>query len=786
MMKIRRSVARTLLAVPVLVAGSMMLAQSSLGQGNAPPAAAGAQDLSPIYEYADQITRLVQNGKIDELATLKIPDGGQKVALLRDWKSGYVTTLQKQEQERDKQYSDKVSKAQQYLKENRYDKAMESVVLAFRIAHDPEAFLKLDWVKDLTAKTAAKALDLEKQGSWIESLQLFSDLNTLYEVDTTYKADMQRLARRTRLIVVYTPKTFYEMRKAMLDREAAEEEKDNPTTKPAATTAAEIPDSFPRWQDQTEKITIDMARDAIERSVNDWVEKTSYETLLKGGVESLRLFLTTPELAKEFPALGDPAARKSFDEALDGALASQGKDGKGLTADDMERIMSGLIAASESSVKLPPEVILMEFTDGAMEKLDPFTAAIWPHEVDEFEKNTRGSFGGVGVQISLERTDVTPEEAALKKIDPSQQTKAVDIDQHATVDSKYHLVVVTPLEDTPAFKAGIEAGDVISSINGKTTNGISIDSAVHTITGEPGTPVTLGIKRGNEAEKEYTLKRDIIKVASVKGFQRDPSNMSRWDFMLDPETKVGYVRITGFQEDTAEELKNAVETLKSHGMRGLILDLRFNPGGLLNAAVDMCDMFLQDGVIVSTAGRSARARAQAWKAHSDSIIPANMPMVVLVNEYSASASEIFSGAMKDLHRALIVGHRSFGKGSVQNLLKIGNASRPDGNPVAMMKLTMAYYYLPNGESLHRKERAKNWGVDPDIAVDLTPDQLTTLLKHLRDNDIIPASAKKAAAATSPSGAEKDKDKDKDKNESPDTQLETALLMMRLQLVQSGA
>ena len=129
-----------------------------------------------------------------------------------------------------------------------------------------------------------------------------------------------------------------------------------------------------------------------------------------------------------------------------------------------------------------------------------------------------------------------------------------------------------------------------------------------------------------------------------------------------------------------------------------------------------------------------------------------MPMVVLVNEYSASASEIFSGAMKDLHRALIVGHRSFGKGSVQNLLKIGTASRADGNPVAMMKLTMAYYYLPNGESLHRKERAKNWGVDPDIGVDLTPDQLTSLLKHLRDNDIIPASAKKDAAATAPAGA----------------------------------
>jgi len=402
--------------------------------------------MSPVYEYADQITRLVQNGKIDDLAKLDIPAaGGQKVALLRDWKSGYVTTLQKQEQERDKQYNEKVTEAQGYLKSERYDKAMDPVVRAFRIARDPDAFLKLDWVKELTAKTAAKALELEKQGQWIESLQLFSDLNTLYEVDTTYKADMQRLARRTRLIVVYTPRTFYEMRKVMLDREAQEEQKANPTTKPAATNAAEIPDSFPKWEDQAEKITIDMTRDAIDRSVADWVEKTSYDTLLKGGVEALRLFLTTPELAKKFPGLADPAARKSFDAALDGALATSGTGGKPINGDDMEKIMAGLVSASQNSVKLPPEVILMEFTDGAMERLDPFTAAIWPHEVDEFEKNTRGSFGGVGIQISLERADTSNEEAALKKIDPSQQTKAVDLDQHATVDSKYRLVVVTPL-----------------------------------------------------------------------------------------------------------------------------------------------------------------------------------------------------------------------------------------------------------------------------------------------------------------------------------------------------
>jgi carboxyl-terminal processing protease len=774
MTKTRRSLARYLLGFSVLLAGSLAVPQASQGQAPAAPAqrAVAQADMTPVFEYADQITRLVQNGKLDELARLNLPPASNgKISLLRDWTSGYVTTLQKQEQERDKQYGEEVAKAQEYLKADRVDKAMEPVVRAFRIAREPEAFLKLDWVKDLTAKAAARALEFEKSGRWLESLQLFSDLNTLFEVETTYKADMQRLARRTRLIAVYTPKTLYEMRKVILDREA---EENKSTTKPSSATAtsADLPDSFPRWQDHVEKISIDMATDAIDRSAQDWVEKTSYETLVRGGVEALRLFLTTPELSKEFPKLSDPAARQAFDAALDGALAGNGS-GRGLTGDDVERILTGLISASRSSIGLPTEVVLMEFTDGAMERLDPFTAAIWPHEVDEFEKNTRGSFGGVGVQISLEREDVKPEEAALKKIDPGKDAKP-DLDAHQKVDNKFRLVVVTPLEDTPAFKAGIEAGDVITAIDGKSTVGISIDEAVHSIMGKPGTPVTLRIKRG-DAEKDYTLQRGNIKVASVKGFRRDPGNTSRWDYMLDPDTKIGYVRITGFQEDTADELRNAVESLRQRGMRGVILDLRFNPGGLLNAAVDMCDMFLQDGVVVSTKGRSPRARGQEWKAHPDTVIPANMPMVVLVNEYSASASEIFAGAMKDLHRALIVGHRSFGKGSVQNLLRIGNETRPDGNPLAMMKLTMAYYYLPNGESLHRRDKSATWGVDPDVTVDLTPEQLTNLLKKLRDNDIIPGSTKKPTAtspATQPSN--------------PDTQLETALLMMRLQLVQSGA
>jgi carboxyl-terminal processing protease len=715
----------SLLVLPLVLGAGVAVQQRTLAEDAKPGSAV-------VFDYADQITRLVESRKIDELAKLQIPSSNAKTSQLQTWTSSYVSAMQKQEGERDKQYAEAVNKAEDLLKREKFSDAMDRVVLAYQITKDPDAFLKLDWVKDLTAKIAAGAGDMEKKGDWLESFQLYTDLNALYEIDTRYKPDMQRLGRRIRLLAMYTPKTLFEMRKAYLEKMEKET-----TTAPATQNAAEDSTNFPKWQDQVEGIKLDMANDAIDRARNDWVEVTSYETLLKGGVEALRLFLTTPELSKEFPGLADKTAREAFEKALDGAVAGGSKD---LTAEDMSRILQGLVDVSNSSVKLPEEVILLEFTDGAMEKLDPFTAVIWPHELDEFEKTTRGYFGGVGISIGQENGQ---------------------------------LKVISPLEDTPAYKAGIEAGDIITAIDGKPTLNMSIDQAVHTITGKPGTDVTLKIKRAGVADKDYVLTRDVIKVASVKGFERDKADTSKWNFMIDPENKIGYVRLTQFQDESAQQLRDTLVDLQNKGMKGLIMDLRFNPGGLLNSAIDISDMFLQDGVIVSTKGRSRNAQPHKWRAHKETVVPMNMPVVVLVNQYSASASEIFSGAMKDLHRALIVGHRSFGKGSVQNLLKIGNEQRPDGNPEAMMKLTMAYYYLPNDESLHRKDGAKVWGVDPDVVVDLTPKQITDLLRTRRDSDVIHRAGE--APSTAPATAE---------TPAADTQLDTALLMLRLQLVQS--
>ena len=734
----RRAAARIgLFAAPISLLGLAVLLQ------NVSSAPTRAQQFPPdfperalVADYADQISRLVQNGKIDELSHLSIPATADTTKI-KGWTTEYLSQVQLQEKQRDKQYADAVAKVTDELKANHFDKALQRVVLAYRIAKEPDAFLKLDWVKDITDKVSTRAADLEKRGKWLESLTLYTDLNTLYETDTRFKADMQRLNRRTRLLAVYDPKVLLDMRKALIEQES-----DPTATKPATQPddAAEMA-NFTRWQDYSANITMEMLQRALLTAQENWVENTTYEKLVNGGVNSLRLFLTTPELGTVFPALANKTANAAFAQALDNASAAvTGK--ANVSIGTVTGIVDDLLTASDNSVKLPHNVLIMEFTDGAMDMLDPFSTVIWPHEVADFEKNINGQFGGVGISINL---------------DGGQ------------------LKVVSPLEDTPAFAAGIQAGDLITAIDGKSTVGISSDQAVSSIMGPPGTAVTLRIKRGSDPEKDFAIRRALIKVVSVKGFQRAAKDQTQWDFMLDPDSKIGYIRINGFQDNTPDELDRALTTLSKQGVRGLVLDLRFNPGGILDRAVEMCDMFLQDGVIVSTKGRSALAKSSEWRAHAETKIPPGMPMIVLVNEYSASASEIFAGAMKDLHRALIVGHRTYGKGSVQNVLGISSTRRADGHSDASMKLTMAYYYLPNKETPHRRDGNKLWGVDPDVAVDLTPDQLNDLLRVRRDSDIIrPANAPATVAATGPASTAE--------APAPDTQLETAMLMMRLQLV----
>ncbi len=311
---------------------------------------------------------------------------------------------------------------------------------------------------------------------------------------------------------------------------------------------------------------------------------------------------------------------------------------------------------------MPEEVFVSEFADGAFATLDPFSTMIWPYDVEDFQKTTQGEFGGVGIQIQN--------------------------------DDQQNLKVASPLEDTPAYRAGIKAGDIITHINGKNAKGISLDRAVKTITGPPGTTVTLTIRATDGTVKDYIVTREIIKVDSVKGYSHRPGG--GWDYFVDPDQKIAYIRLTNFTKTSADDLEKALQDIKSQGAKALVFDLRYNPGGLLQAATEIVNKFVREGVIVSThADRDTPNPPTVANASPDGF-DTDMPMAVLVNQYSASASEIVSGALKDHRRAMIVGERTFGKGSVQMLFPLDSRK-------AYLKLTTSHYYLPNaGASIAKK------------------------------------------------------------------------------------
>jgi carboxyl-terminal processing protease len=254
-----------------------------------------------------------------------------------------------------------------------------------------------------------------------------------------------------------------------------------------------------------------------------------------------------------------------------------------------------------------------------------------------------------------------------------------------------HLTVVAPIEDTPGFKAGLKPNDRIIKIDGKTTEGISIVEAVHRIRGDKGTPVVLTIHRDGMAESfDVEIFRDEIKIRST---------MSK---MMD--NKIGYVRLKSFSFSASNELARDLENLKKQGMKGLIFDLRNNPGGLLSASISISDYFLSEGVIVSTKGRKAYENTSRLAEAKTTIIDKDIPIFLLINEGSASASEIVAGALKDHKRAVLYGTKSFGKASVQKFFPFKNDS-------IAVRLTIAKYYTPSGISIHGN------GIEPNIKVE---------------------------------------------------------------------
>lgn len=351
--------------------------------------------------------------------------------------------------------------------------------------------------------------------------------------------------------------------------------------------------------------------------------------------------------------------------------------------------------------------------NGMLEALDdPYTQYIPPADRAAFQKEMTQQFVGIGAEV--------------------------------TIQSGY-LTIVSPLEDSPAYNAGLRPNDRVVEIEGKSTLNVPIDDSIAKLTGKPGEAVKLVIERAGQ-RIEKTIVRQQIVVRAVKGTRRDPASGAdagaadrapKWDFLIDHDNKIGYVRLTQFTPTAAQELTdvlvqlNAQRAAEDGGLRGLILDLRNDPGGVLEAALSIADLFLKEGVIVSVKGRTGVD--EVHRARPDGTLP-EFPLIVMVNGQSASASEIVAGALSDHKRAIVVGTRSFGKGLVQSVQTL---RRGEG---AQIKFTSQRYYLPSGRLIQRTDQADTWGVDPTPGyyIPMTEQEQIARILERRERDILPA------------------------------------------------
>jgi carboxyl-terminal processing protease len=346
--------------------------------------------------------------------------------------------------------------------------------------------------------------------------------------------------------------------------------------------------------------------------------------------------------------------------SLGGTVASKGAD-SGATYEQLRLFTEVLSIVQNQYVdEVPPKDLIYSAIKGTLRGLDPHSSFLDPDSYKEMQVETSGSFGGLGIEITL-KDDI--------------------------------LTVVAPIEGTPAYRAGLQTGDRIVKIDGLSTKDMQLPDAVKRMRGKPGSKVTVAIVREGWTEpKDVEITREQIRVQSVRSH--------------DLGNGIAYVKLRQFQEQTPHDLDTALDKFAKNGLKGVVLDLRNDPGGLLTAAVEVSEKFLDDGkLVVYTEGR-VRNQNMRFSAHAKKAYTA-LPMVILVNQGSASASEIVAGALQDHKRAMIVGTQTFGKGSVQTIIPLSDGSG--------LRLTTAKYFTPNGRSIHGK------GITPDIVVEVPKD-----------------------------------------------------------------
>jgi carboxyl-terminal processing protease len=658
----------------------------------------------------------------------------------------HQTNSDKAKTKRDESRDKAMTELREHVEKNDLPKALRSAVTVQTLSDDMSSALTDPDIAKIISWAKEQIPQVEEKLDWLQAAELLYCLRTLYE-DTghtdeykEYYKQLDWVNRRVSLLAQYAPKRLWELRAARAERMG-----DKPLGEYKPPAQAD-------WKERFDGVRPEMVKSALRIAADNHIEAKGWKPLLVGGLEELKILATTASLDETFEKLQDPEMVARWVGYIDQQLATiqQSKDAE-LDAWTLSHLLDGLTKMNEETVQLPRAVVYREFGDGAMYSLDQFSEIIWPDKLARFRQATEGNFVGVGIIIRHNETQ--------------------------------DIIVVNPIEGTPAYFGGVKPEDVISEVDGESTVGWSLNDAVDRITGAPATKVTLGMKReGTPDLIPMTLDRKVIKLRSVLGwFKKNlgENGVPEWNWYIDPVSRVAYIRITQFTEDTFGDLLDAWEQVVAEGKpSGLIIDLRFNPGGLLTAAVQVSNMFVRQGVIVSGEDKDGRKAWSDQKARPENALLDGIPTVVLVNQGSASASEIVSGCLQAHHSAVILGERSFGKGSVQTV------HQTDRDGKARIKLTTQYYRLPdmladNGEPMkgrlvHKRPGATDWGVNPDIIVKMTPDQITESLELRQKCDVIPQD-ETGKLNTDPTARP---DVNKLLTDGMDPQLETALLILQ--------
>ena len=729
----RRSLVSFLLPVTILLSFVTGVFASLMSTPSADKGMAAVSETVPVeYSVVDQACELICEGKFDaadelfnhnsDIDAQQFGDAPRQLSRIVD---EYQEINRQMTLEREKTYKERLAELDKLRTEadvndvNDITEILAAVAEVGELAdkQQKEKLLSDKFVKDVLQKAVDKATGFEAEGKWLEAyINCYAWLVVIDPNNEGYSDYAQQIYDK-------------------------------------ATIAASLEDSP---CETTEERYEGVDRKIFIRTINyldlHYVNRIDYKQTVIKALERCKLLGEVMEFPpddfnfaneNQKTGYGYKQSLSAWSIPLEAMLDEIEQDSAGMNKYRFLNIFEKVLKLNETTIKLPQSLLIAHFSEAALSALDSYTIIVWPRQVQEFEKLMTNEFSGIGIEIS--------------------KPKGI-------------LTVSSLLPDTPAYKSGLDAGDVIEAVDGIETKDMTLTCAVRKITGPRGTKVKLTIKRpGEEGTNDIVITRGKIVVPTIRGWQRTDSG--RWLYMIDPENEIGYIRLTSFSADSADDLEKVLDELEDRGLKGLILDLRYNSGGLLESAIDVSDKFIDEGLIV--ARQSGFGRLPIYEKADEKGTHPNYPLVLLVNSNSASASEIVAGALADKthKRAILVGTRTHGKGSVQGVTN----SIGDG---AQLKYTMAYYHLPSGQRVESREEMKkqdrsDWGVGPNIVVDLNSEELKKMIDVQRANDVLVRE-------------DHDETKDNVKKYSieetleADLQLAVGLLVVRSKLIQAEA